>query len=112
MNQDVLKGMLLDERTELTLAELCEACSTSTEWVIELVEEGVIEPAGGERSRWRFSGTCLQRARTATRLQRDLDVNLAGVALVLDLMDEIQALRERLGRFDLEDRDGPRKAPR
>jgi chaperone modulatory protein CbpM len=30
------------------------------------------------------------------RLQRDLEMNLAGVALALDLLDEIESLRMRL----------------
>ena len=32
------------------------------------------------------------------RLQRDLGINLAGVALVMDLLDEIEELRGRLRR--------------
>ena len=100
MNQKVLKGTLLDDRIELTMHELCEACSISSEWVLELVQEGVVEPIDRTQSSWRFTGICLQRARTARRLQHDLQVNLAGVALALDLMDEIDALRDRLRRFE------------
>lgn len=103
MPQRVLTGIILDERTELTLSELCQACSRSSGWVIELVEEGVLEPLGQEKSQWRFPGTSLQRARTAMRLQQDLQVNLAGVALALDLMQEIDALRERLCRFEVDE---------
>jgi len=32
----------------------------------------------------------------ALRLSRDLEVNLAGIALALDLLDEITALKSRL----------------
>jgi chaperone modulatory protein CbpM len=42
----------------------------------------------------------LQRAKTAVHLQRDLDVNLAGVALVLDLLEEMEELRERVKLLD------------
>lgn len=100
MNQKTLTGILLDEHCELSLDELCRACASSTEWVIELVDEGVLDPVGHERDLWRFSGASLQRARAATRLQNDLNINLAGIALVLDLMDEIQALHERLCRVE------------
>ncbi len=100
MKQKTLTGILLDERTELSLTELSRACSTSAEWVIELVDEGVLEPSGQEQTHWRFSGTNLLRARAAMRLQRDLKINLAGVALALDLMEEIETMRERLHRFD------------
>lgn len=100
MKQKTLAGIVLDERVELSLNDLSQACSGSTEWVIELVEEGVLQPIGHEQATWRFSGTCLQRAHAAMRLQQDLEINLAGVALALDLMDEIHALRERLCRFE------------
>jgi chaperone modulatory protein CbpM len=103
MKQKVLTGVLLDEKIELSLIELSQACSSSTEWVVELVEEGVLEPTRHEQAHWRFSGTSLQRAHTARRLQHDLEIDLAGVALALDLMDEIDALRERLCRFETND---------
>jgi chaperone modulatory protein CbpM len=102
MKQKILSGILLDEQTELSLNDLCHACSSSTEWVIELVEEGALEPVGHEPSQWRFTGTSLQRAHTAMRLQRDLGLNLAGIALALDLLDEIETMRTRLRRLENE----------
>lgn len=102
MKQKTLTGILLDERTELSLTELSQACSGSAEWVVELVDEGVLEPTGQKQTHWRFSGASLLRARAAMRLQHDLNINLAGVALALDLMDEIETMRERLRRFEIE----------
>ncbi|MDH4056884.1 MAG: chaperone modulator CbpM [Gammaproteobacteria bacterium] len=104
MPDKTLTGIILDERVELSLSELSRACSVSTEWIVELVGEGVLEPVGQHQEHWRFSGLCLQRARTAMRLQQDLEINLAGVALALELMDEIEALRERLCRFEAQER--------
>ncbi len=100
MTQQTLNGILIDEQTELSLNELCKACSSSAEWVIELVEEGALEPIGYVQTQWRFSGNSLQKARTAMRLQRDLGINLAGVALALDLLGEIETLESRLCQFD------------
>jgi len=54
-------------------------------------------PEGTAPERWRFPGMQLRRARVAVRLQRDLGVNTAGAALALQLLDEIEALRARLG---------------
>jgi len=101
MNQETLSGILLDETIELTLIELSQACSSSTEWIVELVDEGVLEHSGRAESQWRFSGASLIRARTARRLQQDLEVNLAGVALALDLMEQIEIMRERLRRLEV-----------
>lgn len=96
-------AIVLEEQMELTLAELCRACAVRTELIVELVDEGVISPHGGEPHRWRFTGIHLRRASIALRLQRDLGVNLAGAALALQLMDEVETLRARLkksGCFD------------
>lgn len=106
MTQKILNGILLDEQAELTLSDLCCACSMSAEWVIELVEEGALEPMElkplmHQQTQWRFSVSALQRARTAMRLQRDLGLNLAGVALALDLLDEINTLELRLRRVEI-----------
>jgi len=100
MTKKTFTGVLLDERAELSLVELSRACSSSTEWVIELVDQGVLEPVGPDQAQWHFSGTSLLRARAAMRLQHDLDINLAGVALALDLIDEIETLRERLCQIE------------
>ncbi|MDH3988008.1 MAG: chaperone modulator CbpM [Gammaproteobacteria bacterium] len=102
MTSKTLKGILLDEQAELSLQDLCHACSTSTEWVVELVDEGVLEPIGHEQEHWRFSGPSLLRARAALRMQQDLQINLAGVALALELMEEIEAMRERLRRAGID----------
>lgn len=95
----LLTGQVMDEQITLTLDEFSCACAMRTEWVIELVEEGILEPVcgeTGERTRLRFPASTLARARRVMRLQRDLGVNLSGAALVLELIDEIDALRVRL----------------
>jgi len=100
MNDKILNGLLLDETTVLSLDEVCQACSSSNEWVIELVKEGVLEPRGQLQTQWQFSARCLQKAYAAMRLQRDLDINLSGIALALDLLDEIDNLKSRLLQFE------------
>lgn len=84
------------EDDSLTLEQLCRACDVQTEWVISLVEESIIEPQGDQIQVWRFSGASLVRVRSAQRLQRDLGLNLAGIALALDLMEELENLRAQL----------------
>ncbi|MDP1664700.1 MAG: chaperone modulator CbpM [Methylobacter sp.] len=84
------------EDDSLTLEQLCHACGVHADWVISLVEESIIEPQGDEIHVWRFSGASLVRVRSALRLQRDLGVNLAGIALALDLMEELENLRTQL----------------
>lgn len=95
----ILTGVLLEEEIVFTLADLSHACCVNAEWIVLLVEEGIVEPVTGTDIRqWRFSGTSLRRVRTAQRLQHDLGLNIAGIALALDLLDEIELLRRRLER--------------
>ena len=97
-NQDILNGMLIDEESRLSLHELCNACVVEADFIIDLVSEGVLEPAGFEQSHWVFTGVSLKRVRTARRLRHDLGLNLAGIALALDLLDEIQQLHSRINQ--------------
>ena len=94
----VVHSVIVEEEVRFTLMDLCRTCRADTAQVIELVDEGVLEPAGGSPGDWQFSGPELRRARAALRLSRDLELSSAGTALVLDLLDEIAALKSRLRR--------------
>src|SRR5689334_7918675 len=93
----------------LDLAEFCEATELSDVHVIEIVEHGILEPQGTEPKDWRFTDYELVLAKRAAKLRRDLELEWEGVALALDLLDEVQQLRaenrmlkQRLGRLVIE----------
>ena len=94
--RDLAPSVVVEEEIHLTLVELCQASRVPEQEIRAWVVEGVLEPEGATPEEWRFVGASLRRARTARRLSRDLEVNLAGIALALDLLDEITALRSRL----------------
>jgi len=96
----LLRGDLLDEDVEMTLAQLCQACELSEAQIIELVEQGVIDPLGQEPAEWRFVSVSLRRVRITRNLQRDLGVNAPGAALALELLEEIEELRARLRHLE------------
>ena len=93
---DILSGHIIDNDTRITLRQLCDSCEVHPEYIIELVAEGFIEPVGQEKPHWCFTGIAIKRVKTAKRLQRDLGVNPAGVALAIDLIEEIERLRAKL----------------
>lgn len=90
-------GMLLDEQCRFSLVELCSACRVAADYVLEIVEEGVLEPVGATPADWVFTARDLFRLQKALRLQRDLRVNLPGAALALQLLDELETLRRLAG---------------
>ena len=92
----LLDGLILEEDGAVSLAELCAACEVHAEYIIALVDQGILDPVGRDTGNWRFAGVSLQRARMARRLERDLGVNLAGVALVIELLEEIRQLQSQL----------------
>nr|WP_316640731.1 chaperone modulator CbpM [uncultured Roseateles sp.] len=99
----VVQGVIVEQTLHFSLVELCRACSAEVEQLMALVEEGVLEPAGSGPEDWRFAGPSLRRAHAALRLARDLELSPAATALVLDLLDEIEALRSRLRRAGLDE---------
>lgn len=87
---------VLSDEEPCTLAELCETCGVEQDWVIELVEHGALEPTGRSIVEWQFASVAIGRVSRARRLVRDLDLNTPGVALALELLDEVEVLRSRL----------------
>ena len=99
MNQELEKihhGILTDEEEEVTLLRLCQLCGHSQEEILEMVSEGIVEARGPYRQRWRFSYRSVERVRKAGRLKKDFDLNLSGVGLVVELLDRIEELEQRL----------------
>lgn len=94
----VISGTLLDETMRFTLVELCQYAKATPELVIEMVDEGVLEPQGASVHTWIFDTRALKRLQIAIRLEHDLGVNPSGSALILDLLEEMEMLRQQLGR--------------
>lgn len=84
----------------LSLPDLCRFCQAEEAWVIELVEHGVLDPQGNTLESWRFVGVGISRAKKARRLNRDLGINIAGIALVLDLLEERDDILRRLAQHE------------
>lgn len=92
-----ITGDVLDESIEFSMQELCRICAVREELVVEIVEEGVVEPLGDEPGQWRFSGLAVMRIQRVIRLQREFEVNLPGAALALELLEEIERLKRIRG---------------
>jgi chaperone modulatory protein CbpM len=103
MTQELLTltGIVLDDELSISMRELCRVCGVTAERIMDMVEEGVVDPRGASPREWHFSGKAVVRAQVALRLQRDLRVNLAGAALVLDLLEELEELRRLHGRYNM-----------
>lgn len=90
----------------LDMEELCQATELPTAVVVEIVTHGIIEPQGEEPTLWRFDALMVTRVRKACRLRRDFDLDWPGIALALQLLDQLEEerrrnayLQQRLQRF-------------
>ncbi|MGJ7488565.1 chaperone modulator CbpM [Variovorax sp. LT2P21] len=79
----------------LAAHELAHACGAEIEWVVQLVEVGIVELSAPSLrpDDWRFQSTDLQQALAARRLERDFGVGLDAAALILDLQREVRRLK-------------------
>lgn len=99
---ETLIGEILNDENEISLRQICNACQLPAEIVIEYVEYGVIEPIQSSNANLFFHSHCINRILTARRLQDDLGLNNAGVALAIDLIDELNEVRHRLRHYELD----------
>jgi chaperone modulatory protein CbpM len=96
---ECLPGEIFEEGAVLSVADLAYLFAVEERHIVALAEEGVITALEIDTTQWRFSGADIRRARIALRLERDLGINLPGVALALELLEELEPLRrERRGR--------------
>ena len=92
---------VFDESTWFTLPEACRLCKVNDQLLMEMIQEGLLSPAGASPQEWRFGAQELKRIQITIRLQRDLRVNLPGAALALDLLEELDRLRNLAKKLDI-----------
>ncbi|MED5510454.1 MAG: chaperone modulator CbpM [Pseudomonadota bacterium] len=82
----------------LSFSEVCDCCDLPAKTLTEMLDYGVIAPTAMTISEHEalFEAECVDKVSKAARLCRDLELNMAGAALALDLLEEISSLRERL----------------
>jgi chaperone modulatory protein CbpM len=83
-DDDVLRAQFLDDDW-LRIDELCGRLCVEQQWIVDMVELGALVPRRQ-----------LPRVLAMTRLVTDLGVNLAGAAIILDLVEERRRLLSQL----------------
>jgi len=84
----------------VSFEELCSCANISTEYMLELVEYNIIVPiVGTQPPEWQFNIIAVSVVNKAARLHRDLDIDWADIALVLNLLEEIAELKNENGKL-------------
>ncbi len=85
-----------ESTTVIAIDELCRTCNIERSVVVSMLEHGIIASSDGDG----FDISALARVRKAVRFHKDLQVNVQGVAIILDLLDELDAMRARLAALE------------
>ena len=90
------------ELTDIIMSfdELVSACGQEPHWVMALIEESIIEYDVPEREQ--FTGYQLTTVRRASRLSRDFEASVPAIGLILELLDEVEQLRQLKRQFDMQ----------
>ncbi|WP_298134845.1 chaperone modulator CbpM [Acidiferrobacter sp.] len=88
---DILEGLLLDESGVVTHAELCGSARVTPAELDALIALGVV-PAHADR----YPAVCVGLVRRAARLKRGLDTDWELVAVIMDLLHEIDDLHREV----------------
>ncbi len=94
------------EREQLSLDALAACAGVHPSRIEYFVEYGLIEPIARTGTQWLFEGTqwlfdtaCIARLHMIERLRRDLGANLAGIAVILDLLDRLTTLQREVEQW-------------
>ena len=86
---------------QVSFKEFCQVTNLASAALIEIVEQGIVEPAGDTPENWAFNTQMIAVTKKALRLHNDLDIDWSGIALALSLIDELEQLREENQRLNL-----------
>ena len=82
------------------MQEVTTSFGTSVETIVEIINEGIVHSRyDHDTLEWRFDDEACRRIRLVLQLNRDLGINIAGAALVLELLNEVDHLHSRLAHL-------------
>lgn len=98
--------MSRDSHLLFSLHETCDALGLEREYLIEIVETGMVEPQGEAPEQWHFDASSLNQLRRACRLAHELHLDWSATAMLNELLEdrerlqqENRQLRRQLERF-------------
>lgn len=85
----------MEVQVEVTICcnEIYQLLEISDQDLAEMVSHGIIAPHDPHAEEWYFSESVVAVISRASRLRDDLQIDWAGLALALDLLDQIDALK-------------------
>jgi len=98
--QEFAVSEVIDDSHLVGRVQLLACAHIDQEFLLAIVEAGLLEPIGASIEHWQFAGRDLRRARAAHRLVSDLDVNVSGAALIVELLETRNELLSRVAMLE------------
>lgn len=92
---------IIDENNVLTFEEICRAIHVDHDLMIQLIEYHIVQPKGSSKNNWAFDHISLKRAKLARNFYYDLEINVAGIGLLLDMLERIDALEAHVEQLKI-----------
>jgi chaperone modulatory protein CbpM len=95
-NENYIIGVLIEESVSISFIEVCQRYNISEQLLTEMIEEGLLANDSSESKYISLNQKSLRRMESAFRLHRDLGINLPGVTLAIELLEEMEQMRHEL----------------
>lgn len=95
-SNEIITGVLVDEKTTFSVSEICTRCNVPHELLVQMMEYGLFEFTNQLEDDYNLDLKTLRIVESAVHLHRDLEINMPGIALILELKDELEQLRNEL----------------
>ena len=99
MSEQFIRVVDCDLDQPLTIADVAEIVGARPTLISRLVRLGVLETISDESEAPMLRSRSVLRLRRMARLRRDLGVNFAGAAVIVDLVDRIEELNRDLAEM-------------
>lgn len=94
--QMIITGVLVDEDSTVSFVEICEHYDMTEDMLLDMIEHGLVQQASATPKMIQIHKDTLRRIQSARRLQSDLGVNVPGAVLALELLDQLEQIRQEL----------------
>lgn len=94
--ETLLIGVVIEEEISNSMTQVCAQYRIPEQLLLEMIEQGLFENHKISAESFTMTPQDKRRMESAFRLHRDLGINLAGVALALDLLEELEEVRQEL----------------
>lgn len=95
-NETINTAVVIQETTTFTVTEICQRCNLPYAFLKQMVEHGMFESQLDLEENFALDLVQVNRIESAFHLHNDLEINMPGIALVLELRDEIDHLQKEL----------------